>query len=44
MHDVSDGNTVSTSASVMTNSSIDKTDFVDRDEDFSGFDGEWTDA
>jgi hypothetical protein len=28
MHDVSDGNTVSTSASVMTNSSIDKTDFV----------------
>jgi hypothetical protein len=44
MHDVSDGNTVSTSASVMTNSSIDKTDFVDRDEDFSGFDGEWADV
>jgi hypothetical protein len=45
MHDVSDGNTVSTRGSVMTNSSIDKTDFVDRDEDFSAFDdGEWTDV
>jgi len=45
VHDVSDGNTVSTSASIVTNSSIDKTDFVDRDEDFSGFeektDSDW---
>ena len=32
-----DGNTVSTRASIVTNSSMDKTDFVDRDEDFSGF-------
>ena len=37
-HDHSDGNTVSTSASVVTNSSIDKADFLDRDEDFDGFD------
>jgi hypothetical protein len=37
VHDISDGNTVSTSASLMTNSSIDKTDFIDRDEDFRGF-------
>lgn len=36
VHD-SDGNTVSTRASVVTNSSIDKSDFIDRDEDFSGF-------
>mmetsp|Transcript_23211 Transcript_23211/g.38427 ORF Transcript_23211/g.38427 Transcript_23211/m.38427 type:complete len:464 (+) Transcript_23211:59-1450(+) len=43
-HDNSDGNTVSTSASAVTNSSIDKTDFVDRDEDFSGFDSEWIDV
>eukprot|EP00557_Chaetoceros_sp_GSL56_P000688 CAMPEP_0176496030 /NCGR_PEP_ID=MMETSP0200_2-20121128/10982_1 /TAXON_ID=947934 /ORGANISM="Chaetoceros sp., Strain GSL56" /LENGTH=433 /DNA_ID=CAMNT_0017893967 /DNA_START=426 /DNA_END=1727 /DNA_ORIENTATION=- len=34
-HDESDGDTVSTRASVVTNSSIDKTDYVDRDEDFS---------
>jgi hypothetical protein len=39
-HDVSDGNTVSTSGSVMTNSSIDKADYLDRDEDFDGFDVE----
>mmetsp|Transcript_26130 Transcript_26130/g.38676 ORF Transcript_26130/g.38676 Transcript_26130/m.38676 type:complete len:482 (+) Transcript_26130:88-1533(+) len=39
-HDVSDGNTVSTRASVVTNSSIDKTDYIDRDEDFSGFENE----
>jgi len=39
-HDISDGNTVSTSASLVTNSSIDKTDFIDRDEDFRGFEGE----
>ena len=38
IHDVSDGNTVSTRGSVVTNSSIDKGDYVDRDEDFSGFD------
>ncbi len=37
IHDVSDGNTVSTSASVMTNSSVDKNDFIDRDQDFTGF-------
>jgi len=37
VHDVSDGNTISTRASVVTDSSIDKTDFFDRDEDFSGF-------
>lgn len=39
-HDVSDGNTVSTRASIMTNSSVDKTDYIDRDEDFTGFEGE----
>lgn len=37
VHDVSDGNTVSTSGSIMTNSSIDKADFIDRDQDFEGF-------
>ena len=37
-HDTSDGNTVSTRASVVTNSSIDKADYIDRDEDFDGFD------
>ena len=36
-HDVSDGNTVSTSGSCVTNSSIDKSEFIDRDEDFTGF-------
>ena len=48
MHDVSDGNTVSTRASIVTDSSIDKTDFFDRDEDFSGFedelDNDWVQA
>jgi hypothetical protein len=45
VHDVSDGNTVSTRASIVTNSSIDKTDFVDRDEDFSGYeDNEWVEV
>ena len=39
-HDTSDGNTVSTSASIMTNSSIDKADFIDRDEDFDDFENE----
>lgn len=34
IHDVSDGDTVSTSASVITNSSIDKSEFIDRDPDF----------
>ena len=38
IHDVSDGNSVSTRASLVTNSSIDKSDYIDRDEDFSGFD------
>ena len=42
VHDVSDGNTVSTSASLMTNSSIDKSDYIDRDEDCSGFEDDWT--
>ena len=37
VHDVSDGDTISTRASVVTNSSVDKSEFVDRDEDFSGF-------
>jgi len=37
IHDTSDGNTVSTRNSIVTNSSIDKTEFVDRDEDFSAF-------
>lgn len=41
IHDVSDGNTVSTSASLVTNSSIDKAEYVDRDEDFSGFEDNW---
>lgn len=40
MHDTSDGNTVSTRASVVTNSSIDKSDFIDRDDDFSAFDSD----
>lgn len=39
-HDNSDGNTVSTSASIMTNSSVDKTEFLDRDEDFTAFEDE----
>jgi len=42
-HDVSDGNTVSTRASIMTNSSVDKADYVDRDEDFTGFEDEGDD-
>ena len=37
VHDVSDGNTVSTRGSVVTDSSVDKADFFDRDEDFEGF-------
>ena len=37
VRDEMDGNTVSTRASIVTDSSMDKTDFVDRDEDFSGF-------
>jgi len=37
VRDEVDGNTVSTRASIVTDSSIDKTDFVDRDDDFSGF-------
>jgi hypothetical protein len=36
-HDISEGNTVSTRASVVTDSSVDKADFFDRDEDFRGF-------
>lgn len=39
VHDVHDGDTVSTSASVMTNSEIDKTEFADRDIDFD----DWVD-
>ena len=37
LHDISDGNTVSTRASVVTDSSVDKGEFIDRDEDFDGF-------
>jgi len=37
VRDEVDGNTVSTRASIVTDSSMDKADFVDRDEDFSGF-------
>ena len=37
VRDEMDGNTVSTRASIVTDSSMDKADFVDRDEDFSGF-------
>jgi len=37
VRDEMDGNTVSTRASIATDSSMDKADFVDRDEDFSGF-------
>jgi hypothetical protein len=37
VHDVSDGDTISTRSSIVTNSSVNKTEFVDRDEDFSGF-------
>ena len=35
IHDVHDGDTVSTSGSIMTNSEIDKSEFIDRDIDFS---------
>ena len=47
VHNLSDGDTVSTRSSVVTNSSIDKTDFHDRDDDFRAFEvdddggGEW---
>ena len=47
IHDASDGNTVSTSASIMTNSSVDKADFIDRDQDFTGFEideEDWTEV
>ena len=37
VHDVSDGDTVSTRSSVVTNSSVDKSDFLDRDDDFRAF-------
>lgn len=37
VHDVSDGDTVSTSASVVTNSSVDKAEYYNRDEDFGDF-------
>ena len=37
IHDVSDGDTASTRSSIVTNSSVDKSDFLDRDEDFSAF-------
>ena len=36
-HDANDGDTASTRSSIITNSSIDKTEFVDRDDDFSAF-------
>jgi len=37
IHDRSDGDTASTRSSVVTNSTIDKSEFVDRDEDFNSF-------
>ena len=40
VHDQHDGDTVSTSASIMTNSSIDKTEFQDRDFDFNDYEDE----
>lgn len=40
VQDQHDGDTVSTSASIMTNSSIDKTDFQDRDFDFDDYEDE----
>jgi hypothetical protein len=40
VQDKHDGDTVSTSASVMTNSTIDKTDFQDRDFDFDDYEDE----
>lgn len=40
VHDVHDGDTVSTSGSYATNSEIDKTEFVDRDIDFDDWDEE----
>lgn len=40
VHDVHDGDTVSTSGSFVTNSEVDKTEFVDRDFDFDDWDEE----
>jgi hypothetical protein len=37
IHDVNDGNTVSTRNSIVTNSSVDKSDYIDRDFDFEEF-------
>ena len=37
LHEVSDGATVSTRSSLVTNSTIDRTDYLDRDEDFNSF-------
>ena len=35
VHDVHEGDTASTSGSIVTNSEVDKSDFVDRDIDFN---------
>jgi hypothetical protein len=40
VHDVHDGDTVSTSGSFVTNSEIDKAEFEDRDIDFDDWDEE----
>mmetsp|Transcript_56847 Transcript_56847/g.61624 ORF Transcript_56847/g.61624 Transcript_56847/m.61624 type:complete len:637 (+) Transcript_56847:118-2028(+) len=40
IHDRSDGDTASTRSSVVTNSSIDKSEYVDRDDDFNSFEVE----
>mmetsp|Transcript_13390 Transcript_13390/g.19150 ORF Transcript_13390/g.19150 Transcript_13390/m.19150 type:complete len:582 (-) Transcript_13390:360-2105(-) len=41
VHDSHDGDTVSTNASIVTDSSIDKTDYIDRDMDFDAYEGDW---
>ncbi|KAL9190379.1 hypothetical protein ACHAXT_007590 [Thalassiosira profunda] len=40
IHDVRDGDTVSTSGSIVTNSEVDKSEFVDRDIDFADWEEE----
>ena len=42
LHEVSDGVTVSTRSSLVTNSTIDRTDYLDRDEDFNSFEVDFT--
>ncbi|KAL7541108.1 hypothetical protein ACHAXR_010630 [Thalassiosira sp. AJA248-18] len=44
IHDVHDGDTVSTSGSIMTNSEIDKSEFIDRDVDFDDWEDDGTEV